>query len=133
MTTRRPERMADVIRLELARVLREEVRDPRVGFITLTDVQLSPDLRSARVFVSTLDQDEQATLEALERATPFIRRILARSADLRFTPALHFAFDHSLATGSRVESVLQEIRHDDEPPLEDRNEGGDDPDTPEAE
>jgi len=133
MTTRRPERMADVLRHELARVLREEVRDPRVGFITLTDVRLSPDLRSARVFVSALDQDEPTTLEALERATPFIRRTLARSAGLRFTPDLHFVFDHSVATGSRVESLLQEIRRDGDVPHEGRDEGDDDPDTPEAE
>jgi len=133
MTIRRPERMADVIRLELARVLREEVRDPRVGFITLTDVQLSPDLRSARVFVSTLDQDEQTTLDALERATPFIRRTLARSADLRFTPNLHFVFDPSLATGSRVESLLQELHRDGDPPPEGQDEGDDGPDPPEAE
>ena len=108
--TRRPERVADIIRLELARVLREEVRDPDVGFVTLTDVQLSPDLRNARVFVSTLDQDEAATLDALDRATPFIRRALARRAELRFTPRLQFVFDRSLATGSRVDSLLRELQ-----------------------
>ncbi|GAG07550.1 unnamed protein product, partial [marine sediment metagenome] len=77
--------------------------------------------------------DEQATLDALERATPFIRRSLARSSDLRFTPNLYFVFDHSLATGSRVESLLQEIHHDEEPPPEDGSQGDDDPDAPEAE
>lgn len=129
MTTRRPGRVADMIRLELARVLREDVRDPRVGFITLTDVQLSPDLRNARVFVSTLDQDEQTTLDALDRAAPFIRRALARSAHLRFTPKLHFVFDRTLATGSRVESLLQEIGPLEEPAPED---GDVDPDVAEA-
>ena len=133
MTTRRPERVADLIRLELARVLREDVRDPRVGFVTLTDVQLSPDLRSARVFVSTLDQNEQEPLDALERATPFIRRVLARSADLRFTPRLQFVFDQSLATGSRVESLLQEIHPQDEPASEEQEDAGDDFDPPEIE
>jgi ribosome-binding factor A len=133
MTIRRPERVADIIRLELARVLREEVRDPRVGFVTLTDVQLSPDLRSARVFVSTLEQDEQTTLDALEHATPFIRRALARSADLRFTPRLQFVFDRSLATGSRVETLLQEIRPQDEPEPEEGQHEGDDPVPPETE
>ena len=125
MTIRRPERVADIIRFELARVLREEVRDPRVGFVTLTDVRLSPDLRSARVFVSTLEQDEQTTLDALERATPFIRRALARNADLRFTPKLQFVFDRSLATGSRVESLLQEIRPQGEATPDDDDEGDD--------
>jgi ribosome-binding factor A len=133
MTTRRPERVADMIRLELARVLREEVRDPRVGFVTLTDVQLSPDLRSARVFVSTLDQDEQATLEALERATPFIRRALAQGAGLRVTPRLHFVFDRSLATGSRVESLLQEIGPLGEPAAPEDDDDPNDPGAPETE
>jgi ribosome-binding factor A len=134
MTTRRSERIADVIRLELARVLREEVRDPRVGFVTLTDVQLSPDLRNARVYVSTLDQDEQGTLDALERATPFIRRALGQSAGLRFTPSLYFVYDHSLATGSRVESLLQEMHRDDDAPPEDPSEGDEArPDSPEPE
>jgi ribosome-binding factor A len=134
MTIRRPERVADIIRLELARVLREDVRDPRVGFVTLTDVQLSPDLRSARVFVSTLDdQDEQSTLEALERATPFIRRALARSAELRFTPRLQFVFDGSLATGSRVESLLKEIRPEGELSPSEQGDEVDDPDSPETE
>ena len=133
MTTRRPERVADMIRLELARVLREEVRDPRVGFVTLTDVQLSPDLRSARVFVSTLEQDEKTTLEALERATPFIRRALARTAALRFTPRLQFIFDSSLATGSRVESLLQEIQPQAETTPEERDDEGDAPESSEIE
>ena len=133
MTIRRPERVADIIRLELARVLREEVRDPRVGFVTLTDVQLSPDLRNARVFVSTLDQDEQETLDALARATPFIRRALARKAELRFTPRLQFIFDHSLATGSRVESLLQEIQPLDDAEPEEREGVSEDPETPETE
>jgi len=133
MTIRRPERVADIIRLELARVLREDVRDPRVGFVTLTDVQLSPDLRSARVFVSTLEQDEQETLDALGRATPFIRRALARKAELRFTPRLQFVFDRSLATGSRVESLLQEIQPHGEAEAERRDDESDTPDIPETE
>jgi ribosome-binding factor A len=133
MTTRRPGRVADVIRLELARVLREDVRDPRVGFVTLTDVQVSPDLRNARVFVSTLDQDEQTTLAALERAAPFIRQALARSAALRFTPRLQFVFDRTLATGSRVESLLQEMGPLPEPTPEDGDDDSDGPEAPETE
>ena len=109
------------------------MRDPRVGFVTLTDVQLSPDLRSARVFVSTLDQDERTTLDALERAAPFIRQALARSAALRFTPRLQFVFDRTLATGSRVESLLQEIGPLPEPTPEDGDDDSDGPEAPETE
>ena len=114
MTGRRGERMADLIRAELARALRDEVRDPLLGFVTLTEVRLSADLRTARVYVSVLDRDPRGTLAGLRRATPFLRRVLARSAGLRFTPDLRFVFDPSLASGSRIDELLREAGHDDE-------------------
>jgi len=126
MTTHRSERIADLIRHELANVLREEVRDPRLGFVTLTAVDLSPDLRNARVFVTVLGQDEQQSLSALKRATPFLRRSLARRAGLRYTPELHFLFDSSVATASRVEELLREIDEDSGAQREaETNDGGD--------
>ena len=114
MTSHRPERVADRIREELARLIREEVRDPGLGFVTVTDVHLSPDLRNARVWVSVLAEDPRPTLDALRRATPFLRRSLARVAGLRFTPELHFAADRSAETGFRVERMLKEIADQDE-------------------
>jgi len=112
MTHHRPERIADLIRAELARLLREEVRDPRVGFVTVTDVRMSPDLRHARVFVSILEDDPAETFAALERALPFLRRSLARSSGLRFTPQLQLLIDESIRTGSRIERILDEIHVD---------------------
>jgi ribosome-binding factor A len=106
----RSERVADLIRRELARLLQEELRDPRVGFVTLTGVDLSPDLKNARVYVSVLGEDHEGPLRALERATPFLRRKLAGQAGLRFTPTLRFVFDASVETGERVESILAELR-----------------------
>jgi ribosome-binding factor A len=107
MTIRRGDRVADQIRAELARALREDVRDPLLGFVTLTTVRLASDLRTARVYISVLDRDVERTLAALRRATPFLRRVLARNAGLRFTPELHFVFDPSLVTGSRIEDLLR--------------------------
>jgi len=109
---RRSERVADRIRDDLARLLLEQVRDPEVGFVTLTAVELSPDLRHARVFVSILE-DETRSLEALRRATPFLRRALARQSGLRFVPKLRFEADRSTATGFRVERLLAENPPDD--------------------
>ena len=108
-------RIADQIRLELARLLCEEVRDPRVGFVTLTEVDLSPDLRHARVYVTTMAKDPESTMEALKRATPFLRRSLARHAKLRFTPQIRFMIDESVESGFRVEELLQEIGDEEEP------------------
>jgi ribosome-binding factor A len=110
VTHHRPERIADLIRQVLARLLREELRDPRIGFVTVTDVTLSPDLRQARVFVSTLDEDPTECLRALAGARPFLRRMLARESALRFTPELRFEIDESVAGGFRIERILEDVR-----------------------
>lgn len=115
MTQHRPDRVADRIREELARLLNEEARDPGLGFLTLTGVELSPDMRHARVFVSVLGPDQERALDALRRATPFLRRGLARGAGLRFTPQLRFVADPAIAAGIRVEELLREIRGPGEP------------------
>jgi ribosome-binding factor A len=112
VTHHRNQRVADRIRQELARLFTEEVRDPGVGFVTLTGVDLSPDLRHARVFVSVLGKQEEKALAALRRATPFLRRSLAHRAGLRFTPQLRFFIDSSVSTGFRVESLLREIEEE---------------------
>ena len=114
MSGHRARRVADVVREELARLLREEVRDPRVGFVTLTGVELSPDLKQARVHVSILQADPAEALTALTRAVPFLRRGLARNAGLRFTPELRFVEDRSAERGSRIEGILREVLPDEE-------------------
>jgi ribosome-binding factor A len=109
--------MGDLIREILARLLREEVRDPRIGFVTLTDVRMSPDLKHARVFFSVLggSAPRAAAGKALGHASPFLRRALARDAGFRYTPDLHFEEDASMETGSRVDALLREISADPKP------------------
>ena len=106
----RGERVAEEIRGVLAELVRE-VRDPRVGFVTLTGVTLSPDLKQARVYVSRLgsETDRAAAVEALNHAATFLRRALADRAKLRHTPMLRFVSDATLERGSRVEELIQEI------------------------
>ncbi len=116
MSHHRPQRVAEQIRDDLARLLREELRDPAVGFVTLTDVVLSPDLRHARVYVSVLGDEEQA-LEALDRARSFLRHGLAREGRLRYTPELRFEIDRSTTTGLRVDRLLAGAS--DDPPEDD--------------
>jgi ribosome-binding factor A len=121
--------VADVIREVLARLLLLEIRDPRIGFVTLTGVALSPDLKHARVFVSLLGEESarKAGIEALNHAAPFFRRALAKEGHLRFTPALRFVEDLGAERGMRVEAALREI-HDGEtagaPAPEEREEDG---------
>lgn len=117
MSGHRAERVADQVREILSRLLREELRDPRVGFVTVTDVALSPDLKNARVFVSFLHGDRETALATLNRAAGFLRRALAREAGLRFTPLLKFEEDTSIDRGFRVDELLREAhREPDEDP-----------------
>jgi ribosome-binding factor A len=110
--------VAEEVRGELARLLREEVSDPRVGLVTLTRVEIAPDLGSARVFWSFVpapgaaapEREARRTAEGLASAAPFLRRRLAEALPLRRVPELHFRYDPSLAEGSDVLRVLQEIR-----------------------
>lgn len=114
MTAHRPERVGDTIREILSRIVREEMRDPRLGFVTLTDVRVSADLHHAKVFVAAHGEpaERETSVEALRRAAPFLRRALARDGRLRHTPELHFAVDEAVEKGFRVESLLREIRRD---------------------
>jgi len=120
VTGHRAERVADRVRRELARLIHEELRDPRIGFVTLTDVDLSSDLRHARVFVTVMGEESRdATLEALNHAVPFLRRSLARKASLKFTPQLRFFRDGGEESGQRVDTILNGIEIPPEPDDED--------------
>ena len=109
MSTQRAGRVADQIRQLLASLLREGVRDPRLGFVTLTDLELSSDLRHARVFVSFIVDDTEDALRALRKAAPFLRRSLARTSGLRHTPELRFEIDPSVESGTRVDRILDQL------------------------
>jgi ribosome-binding factor A len=115
--TRRTERVAEQLREELARVLREEVTDPRIRLVTLTRVDVAPDLSSAFVYWSTLAAGEQVVEEiaaGLESASAYARGRLARVLPLRRTPALRFRHDPSLELGSRTLEALRGLQGDGE-------------------
>jgi ribosome-binding factor A len=107
----RPERVADQIRGELASLLSREVHDPGIGFVTLTRVQISPDLQLARVYYTALGDDKAraTTARALDRATPFLRRQIGSRLRLRRTPELKFVYDPSIAGQDRIEQLLNEL------------------------
>jgi ribosome-binding factor A len=110
----RPDRVADQIRSELAMLLVREVHDPGIGFVTLTRVQLSPDLQQARIRYTSLGDDKArtATAKALERATPFLRRQIGSRLRLKRVPELKFDYDESIAGQDRIEQLLSDIRRD---------------------
>ena len=107
----RPERVGDQLRGELGNLLAREVHDPGIGFVTLTRVQVTPDLQQARVYYTALG-DEQArrnTERALHRAAPFLRRQIGGRLRLKRVPELIFVFDESIAGQDRIEQLLKEI------------------------
>jgi len=107
----RQNRVSDLIRGEVSRLILRELRDPRIGFVTVTGATISPDLRNARVYISVLggDKEQQATLEALKRASGFIRKEVFRNLRLRFSPTIEFQIDESLERGARIEEALRSI------------------------
>ncbi len=112
MSIPRSSRVGDQIRAEISELLARQVHDPGIGFLTVTRVNVTPDLQQARVFYTTMG-DEKARREshrALERATPFLRRQLGRRLRLRRVPELQFFFDESIERQDRIERILQEIQ-----------------------
>ncbi|MEK7798375.1 MAG: 30S ribosome-binding factor RbfA [Acidobacteriota bacterium] len=107
----RTDRVSDLIKDEISRLLLREVRDPRVGFVTITGAAVSPDLKNVRVFVSILGEPEarEASIKALNSAAGFFRRTLFRNLRLRVAPAVRFQLDESLDQGDRIERVLRQI------------------------
>jgi ribosome-binding factor A len=111
-THKRTARIASLVREVISSLIVSEVKDPRVQKITLTDVEVTGDLREARVFFAHhgTDQDEKEILVGLERATGFLRRELGKRIRLRVTPSLQFRVDRSLDYGARIEKVLHDIK-----------------------
>ncbi len=110
MTGRRPERLAEQIKEEVSLIIAGEVEDPRVGFVTVTDVKLSADLRHAKVYVSVIGTENQVkgSLAALRHATGFIRAQLGAVLRMRHTPELHFGYDDAEVRAARIEELLSE-------------------------
>lgn len=108
MASRRVEQVAGLLRTELSEVVRREVQDPRVGFITITAVDVSPDLKNARVFVSCLgtDEEQRESLRALRHASGFLRTTLGGRLRMRAIPHLDFKLDSSMAEAEEVQRVL---------------------------
>lgn len=107
----RVSRVGEQIKKEIVDIVRTEVKDPRVGFVTITGVEASGDLQHATVHVSVLGDDEQrkGSLDALQKASGFIRSEIGRRIRLRRTPELHFKLDTSLDYSTRISSVLRDI------------------------
>jgi len=110
MTGDRMRRVDEAMREVLSDAITSQIKDPRVGFVTVTAVETSADLRHARVFVSVLGGSAQRrrSMDGLESAHGFLQRLVASELRLKNTPTLHFLYDHSADRGLRVAELLQQ-------------------------
>jgi ribosome-binding factor A len=99
---------------EIADILMRKIKDPRIGFVTVTDVEVADDLRNAKVFVSVYGAEKAATLKGLESASPYIRSELGRRMRMKFIPELLFRYDDSVERGAHINELLHEIQEKDE-------------------
>ena len=109
--TQRTDRIDQLLRQEIGEILARDIQDPRIGFVTITDVETAPDLSTARVWVSVIGQPEERerTMKALQRALPFVRHELGSRIRLRRIPELHLRTDDTAQRGTRVLRLLAEL------------------------
>ena len=111
----RKERVQEAIKQEVSSIIHDDLKDPCIGFVTVTRAELSPDLKFVRIFVSVLGKkkEEKATFVALERAKGYIRRLLANRIKLRFTPAIIFKEDKSAEYSVYISKKMDELKNED--------------------
>jgi len=115
MSFKRSDRVADLIREEINRILVKNIMDPRVRNVTITAVRVTDDLRNAKIYFVPLGQDSVTddVRMGLEKATPYFRRNLGKRLNLRFVPEIQFSFDEVFAHGQHMEKLFMEIRKKD--------------------
>ena len=112
MSFKRADRVNALLQRELGTIISEELRDPRIGFSTVTAVEITDDLKTAKVHVSVLGDDEQitSTMKAIEEAKPYLRHELGSRVALRFVPELIFVNDRSAERSARIATLLREAK-----------------------
>lgn len=111
---KRSDRVAGQMRRDLARLIQTEIKDPEVGFVSLSDVEVTRDLSHAKVFITVFDPEKaEDSLKALRRAAAFLRRRLGQELRLRHVPELHFVHDDSVEQGSRIDELIAKALHAD--------------------
>ncbi len=112
MSSQRPERVQEAIRQEISKIVQNEMKDPRLGFLTITGVEISRDLRHAKVFFSTLGEmkEKRLALKGLVSARGFIRGLVGDRVKMRYVPQLEFKIDEALDRGHAIDDILNKIK-----------------------
>jgi len=113
---KRADRVSDLLKEEISQMLLKEVKDPHIGFMTITGVDVSRDLQVAKVFYTILGDEKQASesAQALNRVSPFIKRQLGKRLRMRYIPDIIFRYDHSLEYGARIDTILNQLNDPEE-------------------
>ncbi len=116
MSNVRANRVGEQMKKELGDIISRKIKDPRVGFVTVTAVEVTNDLQQATVFITVLGDEEkkEATLNGLAKATGFIRSEIGKRIRLRKTPEIYFEFDESIDYGNKIERLLADLNQSDE-------------------
>jgi ribosome-binding factor A len=118
MRFKRSEKVGDLIREEISQILLRELKDPRIGFVSITKVDLSDDLRVAKVYYSVFGgaQEKEESFQGLESAKGYIKRELGRRVRLKYMPEISFIFDDSFEYGEHIEELLRGVKNADKEP-----------------
>ena len=124
MSKHRPNRLAETLKEEISQLIRVELKDPRIGFVTLTSVDVADDLSHAKVYVSVLGTEEEAklSLEALNRAAGFVRSEIGKRVRLRHVPSIVFKNDPSILHGAHIAKLLHDVGVSDDTSKEESHE-----------
>lgn len=123
----RKKRVGNLIKSEVSEMILKELKDPRIGFVSVTDVEVSGDLRYATVYFTVLGEDKsvQSTIAALQRATGYVRREIGNRLRLRYTPEIRFKYDETYQRAWHLEEVIRNLHEsDDSPPPKQEGETG---------
>lgn len=114
MSNVRVHRVGEQIKKELSHLFQHELKDPRIGFVTVTGVEMSGDLQQAKVYISVFGENQQKedTLQAIEKASGFIRSEIGKRVRLRHTPEITFKIDESIEYGQRIEQLIRDVNDD---------------------
>ena len=115
MSRKRVRRLGELLKEEISEILLKEVKDPRIGFVSVTDVEVSGDLRHAKVFVSVYGEESEKTetMEGLKEATGFIRKLIGDRITTYHTPEIIFRYDDSIEHGVYISKLIDEVREED--------------------
>lgn len=113
---KRIRRLGELLKEEISKIIRKEVKDPRIGFVSLTDVEVSGDLRHAKVYVSVYgnDKEKKDTMEGLKQANGFIRKLVGERIKTYHTPEIIFKYDDSIEHGVYISKLIEKVREEDE-------------------